>query len=349
MNVGIVTFHSVYNYGAFLQALALRRFIASLGHRVEIVNYTNPRQAGFQERCLFGRRNPRVLAGNWIRKRKFLKSRAAFLRESAPFQGSADIDRQSYDTLVFGSDEIWNYEAHAHGFDPVYFGIGSRSRLVAYAPSLGALPARAEPPSSVREALRNFSAISVRDDQTSSRVREITASTAAPPIVLDPVFLDAFEEVETSPPKEKPFLAVYGDIPWPEARGQITAWARGRGLKTLSIGYYNKWCDENRLAAGPGEFLGLLRAADYVVTNTFHGTMFSIKFRRPFLTIRPENSRQKYLPCLPRLGLAGRLRSPEEDLAAAFDENIADYQNALSDWIMESKGFLSTHLQKPGF
>ncbi|MEL0584275.1 MAG: polysaccharide pyruvyl transferase family protein [Candidatus Thiodiazotropha sp. (ex. Lucinoma kazani)] len=106
----------------------------------------------------------------------------------------------------------------------------------------------------------------------------------------------------------------------------IKIYARSKGLKIISVGFYHEWCDYN-LVLTPFELLSLFKNADSVVTDTFHGTIFSIISRKPFVSLlRYENkmgsNSNKLNFLLSQLGLETRIYNYTEDLDIQLNERI---------------------------
>ncbi len=313
MRVGIITFHHAYNYGAFLQAEGLYGHLRELGHEPEIVDYRHPGLEAMHERCIrYGLHPLRKLAG-YRRRGMFIDAQAS-LDSSPRCNALEDVDWSKYDAVVYGSDEIWNFHSHVHGFEPAFFGGSTPDNLrrIAYAPSLGELEFESHAlPSGLAALLARYHHIAVRDENAASLVQK--AVGIRPVTVVDPVFLYNRPVVPAELRSSRPYMLVYGEVRGKEWISACLAYAKKHGCQTLSVGYRNPWCDKVILAAGPHDFLAWLSAAEQVLTTTFHGTMFSVKFQKPFLTLRPETSRKKFDPILRQLDLAERLLgSPTE-------------------------------------
>jgi hypothetical protein len=314
MRVGIITFHHAFNYGAFLQAEGLYCALADLGHQPEIVDYRNPALEATHERCIrYGWHPLRKLAG-YQRRSAFIQCLAG-LKRSRTAHTAEDIDWSRYDALVYGSDEVWNYASHVHRFDPIYFGghLPAALRRVAYAPSMGELNVSKAPvPDDISGLLENFHAVGVRDSNTADFMEDMLGKR--PPIVVDPVFLSHREDAIPDHSGGKPFVLIYGEIRNPVLANACKAWAARLGCQTISVGYRNPWATRMVLNEGPHEFLGWLRASSAVLTTTFHGTMFSIKFQKPFVTLRSPVSQKKFDPIIHELGLSRRIVTTSEEL-----------------------------------
>ena len=326
MKTGLVTFYHIHHYGALLQAYATERAVEALGGECEIVDYyVNQNNALFRAPTGLGSAaadahtalHYGALKARYDRfeafSRQYLK-RSSHRYESVSELAGADLP---YDVILSGSDQIWNPKIFPDGkFDPVFFGAFSQKRKIAYAPSFG-IPSV---PEGMEEELRSyldaFSHISVRERQGQAIVEQVTGKTV--PVVLDPTLLldrNAWSAI-AAPPAEKGGYILCYCISKPGAlTPYIRRLAEETGLPVVQLcGIRQRVHPKARcvLDAGPAEFLGLFRGASYVCTNSFHGTVFSVQFQKPFFTAvapselaAPESSRTFSL--LSRLGLAHRV------------------------------------------
>ena len=326
MKTGLVTFYHIHHYGACLQALATERAVEALGHECEIIDYYVN-----QNNNLFRRpTGPSALAADVHtslhyqalkrRQQRFDAFRARELHLTDHRYGSLDALRAAklpYDVYLSGSDQIWNPTIFPdRKFDPVFFGAFTEGRKIAYAPSFGVsrLPDGME--GELRAYLAKFSHIAVREAQGRRIVKEITGREV--PVVLDPTMLlrrEDWSKLARDPGLSGGYILCYC-ISRPEALlPYIEALARETGLPVVQLcGIRRPVVRGARLVldAGPAEFLGLFRGASYVCTNSFHGTVFSVQFGKPFFTAAapserkaPELSRTYSL--LSRLGLESRI------------------------------------------
>lgn len=337
MKVGIVTLHNAFNYGAYLQAYGTQKKLTELGHLPTILRLETVASRRARYRTLISRR----LSTCAFNIRKYAAFRRAWDRlPLAP--GGYSRERDEYDAMVLGSDEIWNVRNPTFAAVPAYFGVGLRAKtLVTYAPSVSesSLADLQRRPETI-EGMRGIHFLSARDERTREVIVEATGRV--PTMVLDPTFLVDFER-ETVPSGRRRFLLVYT---YEFDRGRIetvTTFARRHGLKLLSAGFDNTWCDEV-VAATPFEFLGLVQAADYVVTDTFHGTIFSILFGKSFGSFAARKMKVGYL--LRSLGLADRdldIDGPIDDvLLRPIDRDVV--QRAIAPLRRQSTAFLESSL-----
>src|SRR5690606_24099951 len=126
--------------------------------------------------------------------------------------------------------------------------------------------------------------VSVRDDNACHLVEQVTGTR--PVKVLDPTLLVDWEQDEQAVGLDR-YLLVYLHRLDRFRQQEIAAFARRRGLRVVVACYYAPWADLN-LPVGPFEFLDLARRADCVVTDRFHGILFSVVYGRPFAALGLE-------------------------------------------------------------
>ena len=326
MKAGLVTFYHIHHYGALLQAAATERAVESLGGECEIIDYyvnqnndlfRKPTGVGSAAADVHTALHYKALRDRYQRFERFSKDHlriSGHRFESLEELRSAELP---YDLILSGSDQIWNPKIFPDGrFDPVFFGAFSTRRKIAYAPSFGVphIPEGME--EELRSYLESFSHISVRERQGREIVKEITGKDV--PVVLDPTLLLTAEQwsaMAVPPDRSGGYILCYC-ISKPGALAPyIQRLAEETGLPVVQLcGIRQKVHPKAAcvLDAGPSEFLGLFQNASYVCTNSFHGTVFSVQFQKPFFTAvapselaAPESSRT--FSILSRLGLTERI------------------------------------------
>lgn len=326
--IGIITILKVNNYGAELQAYATQKVLQLMGYDAEIIDYLfykNPRHKRTQMSKPTARMSLRKhlqellypIVAQWKarnyrdlqrdRNAKFERFHDENTKQSVCYDTidklkSAKLD---YDVLLTGSDQVWNPGIYS-SLDPYLLRFGDDSlRRIAYAASFGVSIVPDEVRDYYKEALRCYSAIGVREDNAVNLVKNLTGQDAK--LVLDPTLLLDKEQwmkvaksVEGLP--DKPYVLIYelSDIPFIKQVAMYIAEKTGLPIVRICKNASPEDKEEeilNIINAGPAEFLYLFNKAGYVVTNSFHGTAFSINFGKQFYTVIPlgksNNSRQK--------------------------------------------------------
>lgn len=342
MKTGLVTFYHIHHYGALLQAAATQRAVEELGHQCEIIDYyVNQNNGLFRKPTGIGSAaadvhtalHYKMLKDRYDRFEQFSRDHlriSGHLYESFAELAGAELP---YDAILSGSDQIWNPKIFPDGrFDPVFFGAFSEKRKVAYAPSFAIPRIPEEMEEELRGYLSDFTHLSARETQGQAIIRDVTGQNV--PVVLDPTLLlnraqwSAMANAPESYPKGGYILCYCISKPGPLAP-YIRRLAEETGLPVVQLcGIRRKVHPAAKcvLDAGPAEFLALFQNAAYVCTNSFHGTVFSVQFQKPFFTAvapaelaAPERSRT--FSILSRLGLTDRIigKGDTADLDAEID------------------------------
>jgi hypothetical protein len=344
MKVGILTFHDGINHGGFFQVFSSYQYLKGLGYDVEVINYKNKTHFWRELVTLFMRKNPMISFNNFIKKRKFNK--ALEMMQMTNFSTNIKkIDINVYDVIVVGSDIVWNFDWAFLGKDPIYFGAGLENcNLVSYAPSCGAANIETSNIPSFVSGIKSFKSISVRDKKTADLVRVVTNET--PKIVIDPAFLIDHQEYQTIISENKDYLLVYAFRLKTEEIAQITKFAKSNNLVTISVGYSNSWCDKNYVSVGPFEWLTYFNKAKYVVSGTFHGTLFAIKNEKQFAICGNEGINSKLKTILKETELENKFVD-DSNLSQILNDEI-DYKKVnskLEPFISTSKNYLKNAIE----
>lgn len=329
MRIGILTFHRAINYGAFLQAFALKTHLTSLGHEVEIVDYWPEGHAdcyrvlpqSWKKRSLFGKVKffiSFILRSSRAKKRIEGMQRLVKQYFDLPpvpcYQTAESLKSLSYDCVVYGSDQIWwkSTIPGYSGFDPVYWGeyLPASIKKVAYAPSMGIIDLTDQDKEQIRKWLCNFKALSVRETGLYEAIHGLTDKEM--PIVLDPVFLIPRKEWEKFcyPVNRSKYILYYNLIPSVEADLLVKKLRQKRNCDVLEItGSVNPLKIGKRYlqTVDAFEFISLIRNADFVVTSSFHGTAFSIIFEKQFFVIGLGKKAGRVESLLKMVGLENHL------------------------------------------
>lgn len=332
MKIGIITFHDYNNYGAILQSYALQKVLMSRGCDSEIIDY----------KCEYIRKPYRLI--NLRKKGLFTylfglvgficylprKKRCDIFRKqmkySMPFCDS-NIDKiaDTYDAYITGSDQVWNYKLT--NFDKNYFlkFVSDDTKKFSYAASFGLTILDEQYKSEYAKLLSSFNAITVREEQGANIVNELTSRM--PEIVLDPTLMltcEEWNEVTKKYKNDSDYILVY----------QL-------GLSKKVIEFTKKLSNECNckiifvpfplgkfikskisISIGPDGWLGLFKNAKYVVTDSFHGIIFSVLFNKNFyaeVSGQHKNSRAENF--LSRFKLSDRIIDNVKDLHQIIDYN----------------------------
>ena len=348
--IGVLTFHRCINYGSYWQARCLVEGLRGMGHDAVLLDHASAWVDLVEWRCamqpLLPRRSSRADIRLYARKARAFRAAIAALPLSAPFPLESPAAMPPVDAVVVGSDEVWNLAHPWYGGWPLFFGEGVPApTLTSYAASFGNYDADAGLTEQRAAQLGRFAAISVRDEN--SRRLIIGALGREPVMVLDPClqFPPAIAAADAS---GADFALVYGHGFPDWFAEQARRWARSRGLRLVSLGYRNDWADEQRLDAGPLEFVEAMGQASAVLTNFFHGCVFALLNGKPFVCTVTPYRQNKVRDLTQLLGAERHLLLAEPDpqtFARVLDDPLA---SAITERIAElripSAAFLQTVL-----
>lgn len=333
----------VANYGSFLQAWALREMLRAQGADVYFIDIVPGRQLSGYEygggRAYWKRLIELTCAaftgklGEKLRGRKFYRTMRAKYRNE--YFGMLDLDRPlppRLDLVVIGSDQVFNcLEINPWGFTTQLYGdIPQADKIVSYAGSFGSAKydelRRVGVTTEIAQNLNKLAAISVRDDNSCKLVLKLTGRQALKH--LDPVLVyDFSKELEGRSSGRKDFIVVYS---YPERISDkaeveaIRAFAKRHDKKLISILSTYDWCDEAVIPATPFDVLAWFRDADYIITDTFHGSVFSIITGSRFCTLVRNSNYDRLGSLLGWLGLENRIASSPAVIAPIL-ETPPDY------------------------
>lgn len=339
-SVGILTFHRCINYGSYWQARCLAEGIHARGHRVMLLDHESRRVTRAEWRNALQPILP-IRASAEDRRRygaKLRKFLCAFdaLPLSPGFDLIDPLEMPHVDTVLVGSDEVWNLRHPWYGGASIFFGQGLNAECVAaYAASFGSYDADAGLDAYWQDQLRRFDMIAVRDANSARLVAD--AIGRAPALVLDPCLQFPPARDAATPVPEGRYALVYGhDLPADFAEA-ARAWASARNIRLISIGYRNDWADEQWLDAGPHDFAAAMTGAEAVLTNFFHGCVFALLNGKPLACAPSAYRMNKVRDLATLLGAERHLLVPGTPirlapiLDAPLDPAIVDRIEAMRD------------------
>lgn len=354
MKILTLTTYQGYNYGASLQAYALQNYLSKRGHDTMIIRY----EAEYLMRhYAFWYVNPEsVLSRNvitrmlyrfakWVHRQTTLKRKRVFdffnhqvLRETIEiYKSSKQLydNPPSADIYICGSDQIWNilYDA---GRDPIfYLDFVKQGKKVSYAASFSFMDLPIDHFLRIKASLKTFDAISVREWQGKELLEKMGIDGTW---VLDPTFLLSTEDwdelicrkdiltVENLNNLKTPYLLIYDFEGNEQLRSFAEEYARLYGLRIYAITDRFPLCyaEKNFKNAGPVDFISLIKGCHTFISNSFHGTVFSILYHRPMFVFNRHrhkvNSRMESL--LKVFQLQDCLIDSEEKRIVAFHKEF---------------------------
>ncbi len=360
MKAGIITFNSAYNYGAVLQVYAMQEYLKSLGMDVDVINYRIKEIDNAYKLYNVKRRDPKIIRGiNKVKKfvkvntleRWRLEKRKNFeefinnvLNTTKPYKTLKEIqnDFLQYDILIAGSDQIWNTEL-TKGFKPAYFlEFGNKdARRISYAASLGNDSIDEKYVIFYKRYLENFDFISVREESMKSILGEITDKPITR--VIDPTLLldkEVYDKLKKDTKyKGKDYIYVYfigKDEKTYEIADQVSRLLEIPIIHNREKGLFENEIDSN-FHGRPEEFISVIENAKYIVTNSFHTTVFALIYEKHFITI-PHAKRPARMQNL--LEIAGLSNHLVEDVRIMPELKTLkiDYKDVKNRLLEERKG-----------
>ena len=338
--VGILSMQRVLNYGSFLQAYALRQLLLHVGaDEVFFIDIKSGRPLPGYMPVKVTSRCVRVLrifmTGRLpvkIRDMRFEKKMRAGIARNLSMLELDARPANGFDVAVIGSDEVFNCcQVSSWGYTSQLYGnVPEAKKVISYAGSFGHTTheqlVEFGLDREICETMQTMAAISVRDRNSYEIVETITGSK--PEIHLDPVLIYGYEEEIVARNISYPlkYMVVYsyqGRINDKKEIKEIVSFAKSKGLRLISVFCRYDWCDEAVIPDTPFDVLAWFKGAEYIVTDTFHGTIFSVVTHRPFCTLIRDSNHQKLDFLLSMLSLCDRGCS---DIGATLAKSI-DYDS----------------------
>ena len=334
--VGIITFHGAKNYGAVLQAYALQKSVEELGNECDIVDYecesikrgykpfqfrkNDPVKSVLKSILMFRKRSLRI--------KRFSSFYNKLLKLSKKTYTSSTIteSKDSYDIFITGSDQVWGPGPKGVDPDSAYFlSFADDKQKYSYAASFGVESLTDEKVPVIGKLLEGFQSFSVRENSAVDIVAKTSQKQAQ--VNIDPTFLrPASEWKKIAVTKlNTPYIVVFNVKP---VKSLISFAEKLSEEKNIPVYYITDNPQKKRknftyvVAPTVEEFLGYFLNATYVVTNSFHGTAFSVIFHKnmfvEFDTAKNRNNRAE--------NLLGKLKIDREIKNANATETEIDWE-----------------------
>ena len=278
-------------------------------------------------------------------KNKKLKAFCAFRKKhcnlSEKFKNVDGIINSNFTDIVCGSDQIWNPDI-TDGIKPIYFGdVLCIKNKISYAPSMGKEKYNETDEKLAADLIKNMDYVSVREAKSVEYIEKISGKKVAH--VCDPVFLlDKEEYLKIAKPIKckKPYVLVYSVVNNNAMLSAALEFARKKNLTVVEICQNNKRGAKHiqLTAASPEEFLGAILNAEFVVTNSFHGTAFSLIFNKELYVFDNKERGSRITGLLKMAGLENRIT--EEKITEQESINYNNVEENLKEHISSSKEFL---------
>lgn len=297
MRIEILTIHRLNNFGSALQAMALYEYIADLGYDVEIIDYHPAYYNGNKIRNYVGRILYRKNIANREKKfDEFLNRNVRLSVHRYKMLEALEKNHPAADLYIAGGDQLWNYH-HICGKDDTYKLVFWHGRKISYGTSMGGNFFSKEQLLDLKSKIKDFETISLREKQSLSLLKEIGLNATW---VVDPVMLlptDRYKKLMIKPKEREKFAFVYLVSPSAILDSAVEYLSKVCKLKIIVYsGVAHKCkCDIQKRELGPEEVLGYIYNAEFVLSSSFHATVFSILFKKKFAVILPGETTNERL------------------------------------------------------
>lgn len=358
--LGIVTISYGHNYGNKLQNYAMQEIYKNYGLNVKTIKFIphisfskkikgkilnlNIKSIKNKFLKLINYNNCKNITELRIKNFSNFDKRISFTK---PYYENnyKELINSDFDIFSVGSDQVWN--PYFIDFSRYYLLNFIDKKKIAYAPSFGVsnIPVNLE--GLFKNSLSKFSSLSCREESGSSIIKKLLNKNVD--TVLDPTLLldsSDWDKVTTIPNnlKNKKYVLLYflGNISRQNMK-KINEYAKNNGFEIINI--LDKF--STNYSYGPSEFIGIIKSANAVFTDSFHATVFSIIYKKPFLVF-PRKDKQKSMSS--RIdNLLNKFELTDRKYIDDFDKlNNVDYENAfkiLSKEIEKSKNYIKKSLK----
>lgn len=329
-NIAILSRHAVSNYGSILQAVALEKKLESLGCRAEYIDYRLKRDLPLREAYReVGLAAPVKALPKRIGAYKFERMRRKYLSQSERVWDISEVRGlcEQYDAVCVGSDQVWNVLSDGL-IDATYLltQVSDEKYKFSYASSFGRAGVADGEIGKVISALKRFNRVSVREESGKSFLETFEVSSD---VCVDPVHLLTSAEWAEIVEPHRPnvvrghFILVYNLHPSAHFDAYVSQATQYANCQVISIRpTLRRTCGHNLFFPSLEEFLWLFLNADCVLTDSFHGTAFSILFNTSFVDILPDEYSERNRSVLSRYGLTDlttKSISPRDILNTSID------------------------------
>ena len=341
MKTATLTFQRHNNIGAMLQCYALQKTIIQNNCENEIIDYicdaadrtfsmTSFRVKGVKKyiTSIIGviSRIPKVPAFTRFRSEDLLLSRRYNKKSIKEIDGK-------YDGYIVGSDNVWN--SRLTGLDRNYFlDFASDNQLKAsYAASMGLSTPPDHEKEAFAEALKSFAFVSTREESAARKLERITGrkvfDTCDPTIFLS---REEWDQIAVAPKETYRYVLAYHMSPSLSFVKFVKEFAQIKGLKIIYIPFPYGLCKcRIKPQIGPHEWLGYIRNAEYIVTDSFHGSVFSVIYEKN-LVIKISQLGERIHNLVQKTGLEDRIVQTAEEAAALPDIHYTEVREKLNEY-----------------
>lgn len=336
-SIGIVTLHKAINYGVFLQAYAMQEIIRSFGYDVQIINYDKrekeniraSKKQKFRKIFIHARDFRKILATKKFRlleqckerERKFAGFANQYFDLTYYCNNLSDAEayaQEKFSACVCGSDQIWNPN-HTKLNEFYFLSFIPSEKRIAYAPSVSCVKIPEEYEEKFCKYVNGFKFVSSREKTGSDLIEKLTGRTC--PTVVDPTLLFSPDEWNSIAKKERQYDEKYVFcyfLNYSRLHEKVLDIIKQKmNIKVVAVPFTHQINDREDIEknfAGVEEFLSLVRDAEFIVTDSFHGTAFATNYKKTFYTLKNYGDEGKFtriVDYLSEIGLESRILTNE--------------------------------------
>lgn len=366
--IGILTFHWADNYGAVLQAYALRQYLSKNGYDAEVVNYSCKYSARIYRPFYFQANNIKQSVkgilrctynlADWAMKRHaFNKFRKKIgISDHVYTKQELMNEHYDYDVIITGSDQVWNAEIVGDDINIYSLSFVKKANAISYAASSGKLDIQHNKiHRNLVEEVARLSAISVREKST----KEYLEMNLKKKIFLcaDPTMLLSKDEwnqlAESVHRVGGKYLLVYCISYDEDLIDTVRKISREKKLKIVVCGKIKELKGEavQFTHAAPEQFLNLIKNATFIVATSYHATVFSTIFQKQFVALLPSYASNRVSDFCESMGLSSRCIHDASEVDALLKQKIMydERMQGKTEIVAESKYYLKKAIEDTRF
>lgn len=330
-DIGVLTFHSSQNYGAVLQAFALTK---KLGLKSEVIDYYSKSVYSYDSPISVNKYGKITIKNilktiykfpyNLIRLIIFDNFRENYLPISERIYNKKELEdiSKKYKVIVTGSDQVWNSDITKNDSDLYYLNFSADAKKYAYAASLGKNDFNDIEKNIISNIGQNYTKITVREEKLQKNLQKLKVESE---VVVDPTLLltkNEWLEIASKKKIQQDYIFVYLLEETKEIIEVVNEASKKYNLPVVHLGK-KKLFDNvllNDYKMSPADFLSLINGAKYVITNSFHGTVFSLIFNKKFISVPHTTRSVRQENLLERINLKERLTKNVEELQKNYED-----------------------------
>lgn len=367
--VKILTFHRAHNYGAVLQTYALQKKLTEMGYNAFVCDYRNLKiENRYKPICFKGKSIKKqvknlIKYGLYHRKmnlryKEFNKFINTKMNLSKSFYSIEDLENavEENEIYISGSDQVWNKKIVGELSDIYTLKFNTKGgRKISYAASVGQDSLIDENKNEYYEKISKLDKISVREENTKKALEKIIIKKDIT-VVLDPTLLLSKnqwnEEINhTEIVVSEKYICAYVVQPDEEYIKIVNNLSEKTGLKVIHFdmrnpGYKNVL--KSAYSEGPLEFVKYIKNAEYVVTTSFHATVFSVIFNKKFFCVPHKTTGSRVTNLLNKLDVKDRVYYNLEDfkdIDYKFETNWENVEKKLEQEREKSLNWLKNAIE----